>query len=669
MINNDKNDIINLLKEQYKKYKESNKKLIQMILNENPQERWDNHFHLIDHDWLVNWKDNIDYNNLNNLDEKEYKGEDGKIIEFIKKNTKSKRIEKINNEKIYYPISNKKIIDPMKTFDLISDEAWNLFALNTKSNYDGKVSILGGKRKILVKYDENNYSVKYLTFKDLSGEFIIVFNPPENEYKKNILEDVAKKEINTWMDEVEFKDKTQQFTVNKYKIPFDIKIKTNNNINDMEKTLSLEENIKEASEFISLSKQTNSYWFNQENNSSFLNSNEFTSFINDTANIQNIRFVQKYNKTSNIIAVMRCLSRIEPLGEYFTSPIKGFKIFSKFQSLSLLNLIRDYFTNIYNFKEKTPYAPKNFIQNIQKKQINIKEEQDPYIFLNIILKYMNKKLNNLDYEKNFNYNNIKDALIKEPYYPKVIKILNKHNSIIGECFYGLMLETYNCDYCKIKNCQDIKQLKMIEIDLVSINHYLKEKSDSFISKDIDELLEYYFLKNNFCKCENRIINNNPTVYEYCPKCEKIINSPLMYEKCSKCNKNKKIIKREILEYPPFLIIKLNIGEFKEKEGFINNIDTNLEINYDKIKEIKNYYSNQNKQYNNIHNYEYDLISMIQYSKIEEKIIFFSICKSFFGPINNKYWISFVSNSKPKGLKTYHNDISQPYILFYIKKKR
>ena len=61
--------------------------------------------------------------------------------------------------------------------------------------------------------------------------------------------------------------------------------------------------------------------------------------------------------------------------------------------------------------------------------------------------------------------------------------------------------------------------------------------------------------------------------------------------------------------------------------------------------------------------------MIQYSNYERKIKFFSICKSFFGPINNKYWISFVSNSKPKGLKAYYNDISQPYILFYKLQKK
>ena len=665
MINNDNNDIIILFKEQYKKYKESNKKLMEMILNENPQYTWESHYHLIDDFWMTNWKDKICFNKLFNLDKTEYKGEEEKIIEFIKKNAKSNTIEKLNNEKIYYPISNKKIINPMQSFDLISDEAWNLFAQNTNSNYDGKVYILGGNKKILIKFDENNYSINYLTFKNMIAEFIVVFNPPENVYKKNILEDVARKDINEWMKEVEFKDKTEQFTVNKYKIPFDIKLRLNRTVN-----MSLEENAKEGSQFISLNETLSyGYWQLYNSNSNFINSDELTSFINDTANFQNIRYVQKYNETSNIIAVMRCLSTIVPLVEYFTSPIKELKIFSKFQSFSLLNLIRDYFINIYNNKEKTPYAPKDFIQNIQKKKINIKEEQDPYLFLETILGYINKKLNNLDNERNFNYNDIKDALSKELYNSEIINILNNNNSIVGQNFYGLILEVYDCDYCKIKNSESIKKTKIINIDLLSIIHYLKEISDSFISKDIDDLLEFYFLKNHFCKCENKKINNNPTVYEYCPKCEKIINSPLMYNRCSKCKNQKKLIKREILEYPPFLIIKLNLGEFKEKEGFISNIHTNYDINYDTIKEIKDYYSKKNKKYNDINNFEYNLISMIQYSNYERKIKFFSICKSFFGPINNKYWISFVSNSKPKGLKTYYNDISQPYILFYKLQKK
>ena len=670
MIINDNDDIINFFKEQYKKYKESNQKLKQMILNENPQYIWDNHYHLIDHDWLVYWKDNISFYELNNLDKTNYKGDEEKIIKFIRENAKSKEIAKLNNKTIYYPISNKKIIDPMQTFDLISDEAWNLFASNNNTNYDGRVSILGGNRKILIKFNENNYSVKYLTFKNLFGEFVIVFNPPENEYKENILDDVAKEEINAWMDKIGFKDKVEQFTINKYKIPFDIKLKMNSKPVDMDKSLNLEEDIIESDEYISLSKLTMSFWYNPINgNTTFLNSDEFTSFLNDTENIKNIRYVQKYNKTSYIIAVMRCLSMVEPLGEYFTGYFKHFKIFSRFQSLSLLNLIGEYFSNIYNIKEKTPYAPKVFIQNIKKK-ININEEQDPYLFLKYLLKYINKKLNNLDNEINFNYNDIKDALVKEPYYPKIINISNKNNSIIGEYFFGLMLETYNCDYCKVKNYQNIKKIKIIEIDLISIYHYLKvEKSDSFISKEIDDLLEFYFLKNHFCKCENNITYNNPTEYKYCHRCNKIINSPLMYNKCSNCKKQKKLIERKILEYPLFLMIKLKIGEYKEKEGFINGLNTNLEIVYDKINIIKNYLSNKNKKYNDINNYEYNLISMVQYSKIEEKIKFFSICKSLFGPLNNKYWISFVSNSKPKGLKTYYNDISQPYILFYKLQKK
>ena len=640
---------IPFLVEQYQAYIKSNKKLIDMLTNDEGKNIWENNFHLIDHDWLIKWKESISFNSL---EKKNLEGSDENISKFIENNSNPNEIEYLNNKTIYYDIKNKLLINPMNPFDLISDEAWKLFDSDNKnSKYNGRVSILEGNKKILIKFDDNNYSVKYNYF----SEFIIVFNPPENENKKEILEDVAKRDINKWMEEVDFKIQLTQFTINKYKTPFDIKQKSNDYYYESQF------NIEEAIKNISFSLFSFSFSESLNNNSFISSGNEFISL--NTIDIENLRYVRKDKdkKTSNIFAVMRSFSFIEPFVNYFMSPIKYIKIFSKFQSYSLLNLLRDYFFNLYSNK-KEPYEPKSLINEIEKKNIlNLNEENDPIIFLKYILDYTNKRLKNYDNEIEINFNNVKDSIKKESYYSQFNKIIEKNNSMTCDCFFGLMLETYDCDICKKKNMQNIRRFKLIDLDLVSIYDHFNNKDDSMVQIDINDFLEYYFLKKNYCTCGNKS-NDNPKEYEYCNKCKKIINSPLIYGKCHKCVNKVKIIKKEILEYPHYLIIRLKIGEFVEKKGFVNLIDTNVEVNYDRINKIKNFYSNKNKRYDNIDNYEYNLISMVEYSNIKGEVVFISFCKN---PLDNqKSWISFICDSKPKIIQNYENDIATPYILFY-----
>ena len=304
-----------------------------------------------------------------------------------------------------------------------------------------------------------------------------------------------------------------------------------------------------------------------------------------------------------------------------------------------MNLIRDFFLNLFG-QEKTPYAPKEFTSYIEsKKIINIYEEQDPINFLNYIIEYINQRLNKFDKELNFNFNNIQNVLKDEQYREDLNNIINKNNSIISQNFFGLMLENYECK-CNNKFFEKIKRLKIIDIDYLSIISHLKNNNndDSFIQKKIDEFLEYYFLN-------------------------KKIKNYVHHEKCPKCGNKAKMIKRKIIHYPNYLIIRLNIGEYKEKEGFVKKGDIPIyQIKYDKIKKIKDYCSNKSIQYNNIHNSVYDLICMIQYAKIENKITFLSFCKPFSG--THSKWISFVCNSKPRNFNNYYSDLAEPYILFY-----
>ena len=328
----------------------------------------------------------------------------------------------------------------------------------------------------------------------------------------------------------------------------------------------------------------------------------------------------------------------------------------------------DYFRNLY-FNEKTPYAPRKLITYLMKREVlNTKKEQDPLVFLDFVLNYISQRLNNLDNDIKSNFTNISNLSKNEPYYQELINIDKESNNIVSQCFYGLILETYNCYNCK-KCFQNVKKLKLLDIKLYPIFRHYEKLSDSVVMKSIDDLLIFYFLKNQFCKCGIRTDTNNTKEFEYCPKCNKIIKTPFMNGKCKECQKDVLIHKREILEYPLYLIIRLNIGEFKEGQGFNDNDEYNYRINYTKIETLQKFFSNKNIKYNDINNYEYNLVNKILYSKIEQNNIksikFHCFCKSPIGPLNQNVWISFVCNAKPKEIsKDYYNDISKPIILFY-----
>ena len=614
-----------ILLEQYQAFVKSIKEIMKMLFTEKTENKWIDNYHLIDYDFIKNWKDSIyfEYLEKDNFEKDEVKENN---LKYIKENMKEKYLKDLNNESIYYRNPDNCIIDPMKSFVIISDEAWKIFNIKKENlKYNGKVSIKKGNKKIIIKYDDNNYSVKYVN-KNIFGEFIIIFNHPQNDHKEKILENVLNNNIFKWMKDVNFNNKEKLFKIDIYTIPFYIQQKSVENYVENESLdLSNDDNIMKLSDYFSLSISniSDSNFLNISNNiSSFINPKEVSSiqlndsnsnFINsldisifiliDTDNCRYIK-VKKEKKITNVCAVMRCLSRIVPLMKYFTNNIKGNKVFAKFQSNRFINLIRDFFINLYT-DEKEPYTPEDFTSYLDsKKKINIYEEQDPIFFLKFIIDYINKKLNKFDNELNFNFNNLQ---MEEPYNKELNVIINNNNSIISKNILGLMLETYGC-HCKF-NFEKIKEFTFIDIDFISIIKNFENEGDSMIQKKINEFLEYFFSR--------QIIGNSVT-----------------YEKCPKCGKNAKILKKEIIHYPSYLIVRLNLGEFKEKEGFINKDNMPYYfVNCDKIKELKKYCSNKSLQYNNIGDSIYNLISMIHYTKLEEEgketaIKFSSFCKDY-----------------------------------------
>lgn len=640
MESNNNTKYINFLVKLYQKYIESNYILNEMISTSEVNKNWNENFHLIDRDWIIHWKSIIFFDEL---EKENIFGDYKTIYNFIVKklfikNYQNQKLKKLINKRIYSDFSNQKIINPYSKYDVISEEFWRLVDLKKENkDYDGKISLLKGNKKLIIKIDENNYSVIYMLYDSQNfGEFIIEFIYPDENFKKYILNIISKENIYNWMKEINFKNNGNILTINKYKIPFNIKKKPNINfifpINSSLKMIKKNNN--EESKVDSFSKCSYNFMFTHLNDNSENISllNEFRDFFTD---IGKFRCVKKIEKTSNICAVMRCLSMIEPLAEYFMSNIKAYKIFKKFKRSGLLNLVRDYFLNLWSREEKS-FVPNEFMNYLKYKKVNIEKEDDPFNFLKIIIENINDRLNNSDLDLNINFNDLEENLN----YSNLNSIIENNDSIIGKTFLGLILERYKCEDCKDIIIEKINKLQ-IEIDYISIINYLQNIGNSFIDVDINDFLKYYFLKKD------------------------IENMPRKQIECSKCGNIAKIIKREILKFPPYLIIRLKLGEFDEKKGFLNKLDM-PDINFNKIESLKDYFSKKNKTYNSIDNYEYDLISMIYYLKKDEEIKFLSSCKSPFGPIGLNTWILFNCDSKPIEFNKENNKnfSSCPCLLFY-----
>ena len=667
---------LELLAKQFQKFKELNTKLCDMLTSEEVQKNWEENYHLIDHDWLVNWKDIISF------DELDKQNSEGDINDIIER--KINKIQNSNNKEFCCLKEKDVVIDPMKPFDIISDEVWKLFVLKNKSNNNsGKVSLLKGKGKILIRLDENNYYIKYLTNLEgnLFGEFIIVFVSGENKEKLEIIEDIAESNIYIWMKKIGFKTNEKQFTVTKYKIPFDIKQKTNNYVSpnvSFDTNRALDVSKYGLSSSISYSFACSC--FSNSSSFSFTDSSEFRNFF---SHIQNFRIIQKCDETSNILSIMRCLSLIGPFAEYFMSNFNGIKIFSKFGSSSLINLIREFFLNLYS-DEKSEYPSDKFIVKILKNfGIEIKKEQDPFDFVDKIMKYINQKLIPFkDFDDFFNIisDKIKGKLYKdlnedEDIEKDLKKIIHENRSIIGKCFLGIILEKYRCDKCE-KDIKKLKAFNIMDIDYKGIIDELDSKYNSFVGIDMDFFLEPYFLQKKIEKMEKPIIV------------------------CTKCGRELKIKEkgREIIYYPEYLIIRLNKGTFDENKGFEDQISS-LYKDYIKIEDLEKYSSDKIIN-ENISSMKYVLIHMINSYEDQKKknIRFLSICKS---PFVDKMdiWIRFRCNKPPiritdplrdepyKNNKNKHlnnqyitekekeeenqnkNHQSNPYILFYKLEKK
>ena len=628
------------------------------------------------------------------------------IKTLIQKNIKkNKKINKLNNSSIYDSflmslnpsinyhnssldnssipleevINSKNIIGPKNVvcesdFELISKEAWDLFdedKSNEKNNFDGRISIKIGKKKIIIKFKEDLYSMQYPNpkikeIKDLEKDIIHlkirVYKGNPDEFIKAIIKKYPP------IDNYNENDKYYRLNDNKYKedkINNEFPSISESNENDGLKNVILYIQKKEIenkkpffpSQNSIKSEEDNKYNKNESDNKEIkelqnifnksLENKSFNINLNDVKYINKI-IVRKIDNSSYIIASMYSLSQIKELVQYFFNN-KNNNNYSK-----LIFYFIDFINQLWiNKDEKYVFEPISFMENLKdynKIIFDFKEEKEPIIFLKEIFKYINKELNNKDeklkeeiiksFEEISNNNIISDSMKT---------FINNNNSIISKVFYGVFLQQYSCEKCKA-NKQQYEILDFLELNYnnyINFNNKLNNSTinntscdsqslnDSFVNIYLDDFIDFYFKQQN--------------------------NSEINICKCDKINIKSK---KRIYKFPQTLVIYINWGKFNKEEGFgfdVNKLIFNEEIDLTKY----------NVNVNNIIKIKYKIRSIIYYPvinsnnmKVKDSKRFITSCRHLVD--QNLYFYQPSGNTKQANNMNRKNFI--PSIIFFEKEK-
>ena len=546
-----------------------NNKILNILKGDNIQNDWkEDIFYAVSYDNINNWKNYLGYKEIckelkNQGNKKLISDEDEEwCCSLIKNNILGKRPIQFTftNSTIYtslfssLKLMEKDCISPNTYFYLFSRELWELFGFNKNKVFNGKIPIIEGKNKILIKFnnnkiillclvnnDENNIEIsnleKYLI------EYIIDFNELKDENEINKLVEKIK---NMALPDFKKKIENDFLLIDDKKINIQIKnsldISLNLNINSIVK-------------------------YNQNLDQDYVK--EMLDSLSETPNIKEVKYicktiVRKVKYCTYIISSMYSLSQIPGFTEYFFCRENQLL----FESKLLFNFTLFLHNLWMNANDEKVFNPTLFLRYLFKKDskiFDIKSEKLPILFLDKMFDYINEELKN------------KDNKITEQIKEKKPEFLDNYNSIVSKVFYGIFKQKNVCLTCgKAKNNNlDNDMFKYITID---INKYCDEESKLDTSLSffyLDDLIEFYFTKQkNSYFCEN-----------------------------CKEKKEFKIIGKEIYRFPDILIIYIDWGYFKEEEGF--GLEENKLI-FDEIIDLTKYAQIKQKER------KYEIRSVINY---------------------------------------------------------
>ena len=92
---------------------------------------------------------------------------------------------------------------------------------------------------------------------------------------------------------------------------------------------------------------------------------------------------------------------------------------------------------------------------------------------------------------NLEFDEFENSLKNQTYADKLKEIRKNNNTIVGQTFLGLILETYNCQNCK-KDFEILDSFYYLDIEYMEILKILSGDENSLIDVDMDDFLEYFF---------------------------------------------------------------------------------------------------------------------------------------------------------------------------------
>ena len=623
-------------------------------------EKWEDNYYLISHDWIEKWRNYVDFGTINEKMKKKSKefisNEDFVWVKKIIQTSidQNKSLEPLKNREIYKISQYKKfIIDPMKRFVLIDRDSFCLF-LNKNDNYENNIIFHPSVKvkflfeKMIIKLDDNNYFISFKLTKEKYHELIFSVNEQNRKYLNSLLNDLSRYDINNWMQLNGYNISTPYF-----KIHFDentyivIKNKTflisNNktNYNNIKPSLFQPDSIKQfnnnsINNDLSLSNtliKINDFNISMINNEPNLCKKSINNNVNQ--NFPHNIGLKNIGQTCYMNATIQCLSNIKPLTEYFMSyNFMNQDHLLKPLSIFYFDLLNNLFFPPPEVKFKGYYVPNNFKQidgklNSLFQGYHHSDSKDLLFFiletlneeLNLVNKNMNMKINN------FNIDSSNEKLVFEWF---INDFELKSISIITSLFYGINESLIKCLKCN-KKTYSFQAYNLITFSLLDVYNYKMKKKGIYDGKDIN----IYDAFESMQKEENFMI--------YCNQCKNLCNAHHT---------------KLIYTTPRILILVLNRG--KKNLDYQGNFEFNSEI------DLTNILVNKNNQFK-----KYFLIGVISHlGESGDSDHFIAYCRNkrreFFHCYNDAVVSKLNKNDNAYG-KNHSDNISEkktPYILFY-----
>ena len=452
--------------------------------------------------------------------------------------------------------------------------------------------------------------------KKLKGKYIQIENKLKQEEesiskeKKELLE----REANITKSEKSFKEKEQEFVKKNQELK-ECQNKFNEEKINHEKQLAQKENI--LNQFkISLDQEKKDF--------------EEKKKKEELSKLPNLVGLQNIGATCYMNATLQALSNTKSLTDFF---LTKFKFDANAYNKKMANQYYKVLTNLWSDKKKNgDYPPYDFKQAISEENplfagIQANDSKD---LINFLLERFHQELNYVKKSNNdneiVNVNQMDEMQTLKVF---ISDYFNSNQSIIVDCFYGMLETKSKCSGCNITK-YNFQIYSFLEFPLQEVNNYMYQNGRrmSLLNND----------------------GSNPDIdllecFEYYQKTDYMNGQNQMY--CNICNKNMDTFYgSNIYSLPNYLIINLNRGKgavYECKVNFPENLNL---LNFVTFKQGKTYFQ------------LYAVICHLGPSSMSGHFVAYCRHK------NNDKWYKYNDSFVTECTKPQEYNEGMPYILFY-----